>query len=85
MPFLQDDDITTDWSDPLTFTANEDWQVQFGSVLVYWPADALEAAPPNDDGLRFDVGSIIQFSATEVIRYRALNNRPCRINRQVRA
>lgn len=80
MPFIQDDDITEEWSAAETLAENEDWQVQWGTLLMSWDAE-----PTGDDGLEFTAGSIIQLSVGETIRYRRKDSRPVKLNRQVRA
>ena len=62
-------DIGIDWSDAVTLTADEFWQVRRGPIYL---ATAAASAPSvNEDGLLLSDGDVIALTAGEVVRYRS--------------
>lgn len=62
-------DATTAWSDAVTLTVSEFWQVRRGPVFI--ATDASAAPADLSDGLLLSDGDILALGATEVVRYRS--------------
>ena len=55
----------TDWSVPITLTADEVWQTRFGSVFV-----STTSSPAGNDGIALPHNHAVRFSAGLTVRYR---------------
>lgn len=58
-------DADSQWSDPITLTADEVWQTRKGSVFL-----TTTASPAAADGIALHENHAVRFSAGATVRYR---------------
>ena len=66
--------ITDAWSDALTLSSDERWQIRHGQVFV--ATDAATAPANTQDAFLLADGDIMDFNGGEVIRYRRAGAQP---------
>jgi hypothetical protein len=64
MPLISD--AAAGWSDPVTLTADEIWQVRRGVAFL-----STAASPGADDGFRLGKGDGVLIRSGKAVRYRA--------------
>lgn len=61
--------VAYDWSNSVTLTGNEFWQVRVGPVYI--ATDATAAPSDLEDGFLVNEGDIMALSSGDVLRYRS--------------
>lgn len=77
MPLI--DTIAATWSDPVTLTTAEIWQVRAGRILI-----TTEAIVSDDQGLELDRGDALEIASGKTVRFRKISASQARIYREAR-